>query len=464
MQGRRVFALGLLASGFALTLALVGGGCSHTAAPAPSGPSPIVIGVSFGLTGNLESLAIPMQNGVRVAEAQINAVGGLFGRPVEFDVIDDKSASSASTGGAAQIMGTASSLLDAGVVTLLGPIASQQVLDINGIFAARNIVEITSSATAIDLADAQPQHDRYLFRTVPSDQLQGKAVAVFATNKSAAADAGTDTTQAQHATCLNMAIVNMTDAYGTGLYSSVQSSMVAAGGQVVMQVQVPETVISDYSTQAAQILSSGADCLGLIAYDDVGAAFVRALVTARAQNPTALPSTFFIVGTDGVYDQGFITDGQLDPSNADAGNALNDLVFGTSPDSAPPTPEYLAFRDLYSASFPLADGENTASYVSNTYDAAILMILAIEAAGGVGDGTKIRDSLYSVSSGGQSFGPGQLDDALRALRAGTDIDYDGASGSCDLDDSGNVVTDYIVWKVSGGQFDTVSRVRAVDLQ
>ena len=97
------------------------------------------------------------------------------------------------------------------------------MLDINGIFASRNIVEITSAATAIDLADAQPQHDRYLFRTVPSDQLQGKAVAVFATNKSAAADAGTGDNQAQHATCLDMAIVNMSDAYGTGLFSSARS-------------------------------------------------------------------------------------------------------------------------------------------------------------------------------------------------------------------------------------------------
>ena len=77
------------------------------------------------------------------------------------------------------------------------------------------------------------------------------------------------------------------------------------------------------------------------------------------------------------------------------------------------------------------------------------MILAIQQAGGVGNGTAIRDALYTVSSGGQSFGPNQLDDALRAIRAGTDIDYDGASGNCDLDDSGNVT--HRLHRVEGGE-------------
>jgi ABC-type branched-subunit amino acid transport system substrate-binding protein len=468
VQPRRALALGLgfLASGFALAFAMAGGGCSHTAAPAPSGVAPIVIGVSFGLTGNLSSLAVPMQNGVRVAEAQINAIGGLFGRPVEFDVVDDKSASSASAGGGAQILGTAAALLDAGVVSVLGPIASQQVLDINGVFAANHIIEITSAATAIDLADAQPLHDRYLFRTVPSDDLQGKAIAVFASNKSGTVDAG-GSSAASHATCLNMAIINASDAYGQGLYTSVSANMVAAGqNPPPLQVEVAESLVSDYTAAVNAALAGHPQCLGLFTYDDVGAAVVRQVVKARAQTAGLVPDDFFIVGSDGVFDQGFLTDAQLDPSNADAGNAADGLVFGTSPDSAPPTPEYLAFRDLYSASFPLASGQDTASYVSNTYDAAMLMILAIQQAGGVGNGTAIRDSLYAVSSGGQSFGPAQLDDALRAIRGGTDIDYDGASGNCDLDDSGNVITDYIVWKVQNGQFSNppVSRVQATDLE
>ena len=181
-----------------------------------------------------------------------------------------------------------------------------------------------------------------------------------------------------------MAMVYMTDAYGQGLASSVTTNMQALGAPLPSpMVQVPETVISDYSSQAQQVVNSGAQCLGLVTYDDVGAAFVRELANQRKMNPNALPADFFVVGTDGVYDQGFITDAQNNPSNADAGNAADNVVFGTSPDSAPPTPEYLAFRDLYSASYPLAEGEDTASYVSNSYDAAMLMILAIQQAGSV---------------------------------------------------------------------------------
>ena len=121
---------------------------------------------------------------------------------------------------------------------------------------------------------------------------------------------------------------------------------------------------------------------------------------------------------------------------------------------------------MYNASFPLADGAITGQYVANIYDAAILSVLAIEQAGGVGSSSKIRDALFDVSSGGTSFGPAQLDDALHAIRQGVDIDYDGASGSCDFDDNGNVVTNYIVWQVQNGAFSNppVTRIQASDLK
>ena len=171
---------------------------------------------------------------------------------------------------------------------MLGPIASQQVLDVNGVFAASQVIEISSAATAIELADAQPSHDRYLFRTVPSDDLQGKAVAVFATNKSGTADAGVGSA-ASHATCTSMAIINASDAYGEGLFNSVSANMVTAGGTVVAHVEVPESLVSDYSAQVAQVLAANPQCLGLFTYDDVGAAIVRAVVTARGQNPASVP-------------------------------------------------------------------------------------------------------------------------------------------------------------------------------
>jgi hypothetical protein len=48
------------------------------------------------------------------------------------------------------------------------------------------------------------------------------------------------------------------------------------------------------------------------------------------------------------------------------------------------------------------------------------------------------------------FGPGQFAAAAAAIRAGTPVDYEGASGPIDFDMNGDVVAPYDVWKVSGG--------------
>ena len=71
--------------------------------------------------------------------------------------------------------------------------------------------------------------------------------------------------------------------------------------------------------------------------------------------------------------------------------------------------------------------------------------------------------LYDVSRGGTKFGPAQYGDAIKAMASGIDVDYQGASGSCDLDDRGDVYGPYVNWRVvkepSGSfAFKTVAKV------
>src|SRR5687767_5405448 len=90
--GLRVLA-GLIAVG-CTTLAgsalMVEEGCSEQP-PKGSAPKPIMIGVSLGLTKDLQTFAAPLRDAIRAAEGTINAGGGLLGRPVQFEVRDDQS-------------------------------------------------------------------------------------------------------------------------------------------------------------------------------------------------------------------------------------------------------------------------------------------------------------------------------------------------------------------------------------
>ncbi|WP_428269690.1 ABC transporter substrate-binding protein [Haliangium sp.] len=65
------------------------------------------------------------------------------------------------------------------------------------------------------------------------------------------------------------------------------------------------------------------------------------------------------------------------------------------------------------------------------YDAAMALGLGIVAAGST-DGYAVADAIEAVSRDGQKVGYGDTARALDLVRQGTDIDYDGASGSFDV--------------------------------
>ena len=86
-------------------------------------------------------------------------------------------------------------------------------------------------------------------------------------------------------------------------------------------------------------------------------------------------------------------------------------------------------------------------YDPNTWDAAALLVLAAEAAQET-TGPAIRDQLSAVANG-----PGQdvtdVCEALALLREGKPINYQGASGTVDLNPQGDVTGSYDIWTVDG---------------
>lgn len=445
-------------------------GCLPEGPPAQAS-EPIVIGVSLGLSESLGSFTVALQSAVRVAEGQINASGGLLGRPVRFDVVDDRSNNKE------YIDGVAQGFLASNVAAVIGPVGSSQVDRVQAAFFAQKILLISPSATSTALTGIQPAKDRYLFRTVPSDEFQVKALVRLArlgpkgfggtapvgdagTGDAGAGDAGPPppTTEA----CPRLFVVYADNKYGGPMADSLATLYAGPGRQVVGSVKLSEEVVASYEPVVAQVLAAKPDCLALIQYDDVGGAFTRALDKARRATPDALPAGFFLMGTDGVYTDGYLENSRDDKGNPASRNAAEG-VYGTNPDTAPPTPEFNEMKNIFTSYFPLKAGEELPAFVANTYDAAVLIALAIQQAGSATDRVKIRDSLFQVSRGGKAYSPAQLNEALLAIRQGSDIDYNGASGSVDFDDRGNVEGGFIVWKVENGQFVTAGRITQAEL-
>ena len=428
--------------------------CSTPSGAPAKAPEAVKIGASIALTNALAGSGAPLRNAIRAAEGQINANGGLLGRPVQFIVVDDTSDETATAGSVIQT--TAQKLIDQGVVAFLGPVGSSQVLAMQNITYGKQVIQLASNATSPNLATAQPAHDRYLFRTTPADDLQARAVVRFAMVGPAgiAGDAGASVA------CSKMAIFHINNAYGNAMSKVIQSYFPQKLATVQLKDVVVDVDVKDnYQTEVATIAAFKPDCMAVITYEPNADQLMSDLTAYKMTNPGVFPASFFVIGTDGIFTADFINNGRTNKSDPNS-PTVAEGVYGTNPDTNPPTSEYGDFRTIYQAYFPGGEPE---PFSANMYDAAILVALAIEQAGSVTDHVKIRDSLYDVSKDGKVFGPGELGEALQAIRAGVNIDYKGASGPVDIDDNGNVVSNYIVWKVVGGKFSTLGRISAQGL-
>jgi Periplasmic binding protein len=123
----------------------------------------------------------------------------------------------------------------------------------------------------------------------------------------------------------------------------------------------------------------------------------------------------------------------LGPTAPSAGNG-NETVTATETDVLPGD-EAAAFSELYASAKPT--GIKPAPYAAEVFDATILGYLAAVAAGSA-DGKEMALWLIdNTAPSGTEYGWQELPEAVEALQAGEDINYEGASGPIDMDENGN---------------------------
>ena len=406
-------------------------------APASSAPAPIVFGVSLRLSGESSASGLAMSTAIRVAEAQVNSVGGIGGRPVSFLFLDDKGDVSDELGATIQ-----TELLDKGAIAILGPISSDQVKE------AAKVTDlvvplISPSATAASLSELNPDPDeKWIYRTIPSDATQVRAMIKFADEGLAGVGGG----------CKKLAIASASGAYGDGFRRGLVAAWPkVSGASLGAQVTLPTSSGVDTGPLVREIAASDPDCLALVDEEEVGAAFTRALRLEIGREPTLFREGFFVLGADGLNNDGFLVKSRTNP--ADPSTCTAEGFFGTVP-TALEDPAHAEYVALHKQLVPEATRDTLGSYVAGTYDAVALLLLA-RAASGNDDPAALRAALDDVSRGGRVIRPGTLPDGLIAAAAGEDIDYTGATGSLDFTAEGDVAGGYKVWRVQNGVFTTV---------
>ena len=262
--------------------------------------------------------------------------------------------------------------------------------------------------------------DGFFFRAALSDVAQGPILARVTRER------GFD----------NVGVIYRNDAWGMGLVQSFQDAW--EGAIATVAIEPNQTEFTDALRQSA---AGGAQALILIVFSTETENIVR----------EALDS--------GMYDQFVFGDGYKSEALVqEIGGAALGGMYGTAP-AAPPASESAA---RWEAAYVDAYGEPPAgTYVQEVYDAAIALALAAAAAGST-DGAAIRDQLRAVGGGPGEVvlaGPDGIARALEVLAAGGAVDYDGASGTLDWDENGDLSRGYIgIWR-----YTTDERIEEVDV-
>ena len=368
----------------------------------------IKIGIILGFTGPIESLTPDMASGAELAIAELNDAGGILnGKTVAAVRADSTCVDAAAATSAAERLVTAD-----GVSAIMGADCSGVTTAIlQNVALANGVVMVSPSATSPALSTIE-DNDLF-FRTAPSDARQGEVVTDILNDKG----------------ITEIAITYTNNDYGKGLADSIESNFTAAGGSVTISVP-HEDGKGDYSAEVGTLASAGGEILVVAGYLDQG---------GKGIIENALDS--------GAFDTFFLPDGMIgDSLPAAIGTAL-DGSMGTVPGTD--SPGSAKFTDMATAA-----GFSNGPFASESYDAAALIMLAMEAAGSMNSGD-FKDKIQEIANApGMEIFPGELAKARDAIRAGQDIDYVGAS-AVELVGGGESAGNYREILVEGGANTTV---------
>lgn len=385
------------------------------AAMAPGAQAQAVkMGLMGGITGPIAALAPPIIDAGRLAYETVNQAGGLLnGRMIE-PVIGDSACGAQGGGDAATKMVNVD-----GVVGIAGAHCSGATL------AAANTVTIPAGVLLVSPASTSPAvtalaDNDTVFRTVPSDNYQGAALA--------------RTLLAQGYT--SVAVTHLNNDYGVGLANAFRDEFAAKGGTVAAFAAHEEAKAS-YRSELAELSRSGADTLVIFDYGDgSGLTILR----------EALENGFFekFVGGDGMRADNIIA--ELGADNL--GSFVTSSPIGGGGEGL------AAFAALATAA-----GQNPdAVFAASGFDAAFLLALAYEHAGG--DRAKMAASLRAVAAApGETILPGEWAKAKAAIAAGRDIDYKGAAGDMEFDGNGDVPGAFGLFKVGAERFELMMEMK-----
>ncbi len=362
--------------------------------PVPSAQADEVdIGLLIGVTGDMGPWSPALNNAAIVAVEEINAAGGILGQKVKMWAEDNESTVEGGIRGARKLVSINN------VSAIVGP-ESDPIVALRD-FAKDNEVPIISTSAGTQALDRAGGTGKFIYRTNASDSFLGVVTAKLMIDE------------------LDQKEVSV-------LVENLEGTMSAA-----------DTFIRNYERFGGTITKK-------IVLSPGQATYLSELRDLAGSNPKlVLLATGQVTGVSilkQAYQRGYkwdwwvTTDLQNPDFVASAGVEVAKGTMSQVSSQRDGAPSWQRFSDVYESRF--GEKPQAGFYQAETYDAVIIVALAMEAAKNT-SGAAVDAHLVDVANP-----PGvkvlSFEEGVKALRGGQEIDYVGASGSVDFNEFGNV--------------------------
>jgi branched-chain amino acid transport system substrate-binding protein len=345
-----------------LTLAILGfvlAGCSKS----------VPVGAIISETGAAASYGGKVKKGLDLALEEINAAGGFNGKALELIYRDD---------GTNQEVGrqVAQELIDEiGVGAIIGAVSSSVTLAVAPIAESEKVILLSPTASTPDITQA----GYYIFRTYPSDILEGTAMANFAR------DLGVE----------RMAIFAVDNEFGSGLKDVFAGEFESRFRKIVKSIDFPEAEAANLTAEIEALKEEQPDGIYIVAYVEDVAAIVQLIRDAGLESVILTTSS--------------VSDGDLVEF---VGTAAENIVFprGSAFDPDSENAEVRQFVRAYRKKY----GEDPDDFAAHGYDALKVLLEGMQK--------------------GKSTHPDNIKVGLLAVS-----DYDGPSGRVAFDEHGDII-------------------------
>jgi branched-chain amino acid transport system substrate-binding protein len=332
-----------------LTLAVVLGAVRLTATAAPE---PILVGAVLSFTGPSAPLGQPQVNSLELAEQQINAHGGVLGRPIHFEIVDDE----AKPDVAAQL---AQQLIGKGAIAIICGTRTATSAAVVRVTTGANVVQFFLTPTT-ELWKTPRGVTKTVFQVAATAENEAKAEVAFAQ---------------QTLKAKSISILHDENEYGAGASAATADAAKALGLAVLGSDSYPG-VATDFTPQLLRIKAAKPDVIMLI-----GATNTPALATVQART---LGLTMPIMGTSAILNPAFL---RVVGSAADPG-----LYSDTNFNFTYPDPIAKAYIAAYTAQYHVP----AVLFGAFAIDTAYLIVKALEKTKGKSDGPTLAAALETM--------------------------------------------------------------------